>query len=123
MTTIDLRTAMTVTVPDKAKVDHTYELKAGLNDVPPEVAAHWYVKKFTLATRRVPRVVVPSSARPRMLPPAAVAAMGDALKAHPVIEAFAAEGFPVKDVIWKDDVKVVAPAPAIAPVDEKAAKA
>jgi hypothetical protein len=107
MITIDLRIPMTVTVPDKAKVEHIYTLTAGLNDVPPEVAEHWYVKKFTVPVRRVPRTVVPSSARPRMLPPAAVAAMGEALK--PVVAAPAAEP--------------AAPAPAIPPVTEKAAKA
>jgi hypothetical protein len=73
MITIDLKIPMTVTVADAAKVEHTYELKAGLNDVPPEVASHWYVKKFAQPVRRVPRVMVPSSARPGALARAAAA--------------------------------------------------
>lgn len=105
MTTIDLRIPMTVTVPDAAKVPHEYNLVEGLNEVPPEVAEHWYVQKFMRAVRRVPRVVVPSSARPRMLPPAAVATMDEALK--PAVAA------PAEAPV----------APAVAPADEKADKA
>jgi hypothetical protein len=73
MITIDLKIPMTVTVPDAAKVEHTYELKAGLNDVPSEVAKHWYVKKFLQPVRRVPRIMAPSSARPAALGRAAAA--------------------------------------------------
>lgn len=73
MITIDLKIPVTVTVPDAAKVEHTYELKAGLNDVPSEVAGHWYVKKFLQPVRRVPRVMAPSSARPAALGRAAAA--------------------------------------------------
>lgn len=111
MITIDLRIPMTVTVPDKAGVDHEYKLVEGLNDVPPEVADHWYVKKFMRPIARVPRVVVPSSARPRMLPPAAVAAMGEALTAPRVAVPTAAAPVAPAD-----------PEPTTAPA-EKAAKA
>jgi hypothetical protein len=106
MITIDLRVAMTVTVPDAAGAPHEYNLVEGLNDVPDEVAEHWYVKKYMRPVRRVPRTVVPSSARPRMLPPGAVAALGEALK--PAVAA-AAPATP--------------PAPPEPTVAEKAAKA
>jgi len=79
MITIDLRQSMTVRVPDASGTEQTYDLVAGLNDVPREVAEHWYVSKFTQPVRRVPRTVVPSAARPMDLPPAALATMAEAL--------------------------------------------
>ncbi len=62
-----------------AGVDHEYQLVEGLNDVPGEVADHWYVKKFMRPVRRVPRVVLPSAARPLPIPPATIASMADAI--------------------------------------------
>jgi hypothetical protein len=105
MITIDLRSAMTVKVPDAAKVEHTYKLVEGLNEVPQEVADHWYVKKFLRPVRRVPRVVVPSSARPSSLQRAAAKAAAEALKPD-VAAAPAAPSAPAE--------KPAAPAPAIA---------
>lgn len=58
--TIDLRTPIKVTVNDPAGIAHDYDLKEGLNDVPPEVAEHWYVSKFTRPIARVPREVIAS---------------------------------------------------------------
>jgi hypothetical protein len=81
MTTIDLKIALTVKVPDAKGVEHRYELKQGFNDVPKEVAEHWYVKKYLQPVRRVPRVVLPTSARPGFLAKRAVKAMASGLKA------------------------------------------
>jgi hypothetical protein len=91
MITIDLRTPLSVSVPDAAGEDHAYDLVEGLNDVPPEVAEHWYVKKFQRPLRRVPRTVVPSAAQPMALPPAAISTMAEALKpaTEPVVVAAA----------------------------------
>lgn len=83
MITIDLRQSLNVRVPDAAGVEHTYDLVEGLNDVPPEVAEHWYVMKFMRPVRRVPRTVVPSAAPPLALPSAAIATMAEALAADP----------------------------------------
>jgi hypothetical protein len=111
MITIDLRQAMTVKVPDAAKVEKTYKLVAGLNEVPREVADHWYVKKFLRPVRRVPRVVVPSSARPSSLQRATAKATAEALK--PVVtSAPALPSAPAE--------KPAAPAPAPADKAEKA---
>lgn len=79
-TTIDLKIALTVKVADAKGVEHQYELKEGLNDVPDEVARHWYVAKFLRPVRRVPRVVLPSSARPGFLGKRAVKTMAKGLK-------------------------------------------
>lgn len=84
MITIDLRTSLSVSVPDAAGVDQRHDLVEGLNDVPPEVAEHWYVKQFLRPVRRVPRVVAPSAARPMMLPPAVISTLAQALA--PVVE-------------------------------------
>jgi hypothetical protein len=84
MITIDLRSSLTVSVPDAAGVDHSYDLVEGLNDVPPEVAEHWYVMKFMRPVRRVPRSVVPSAARPALLPPSVISTIAEALQ--PVAE-------------------------------------
>jgi len=79
MHTIDLRQALNIRVPDAAGVEKEYQLAEGLNEVPREVAEHWYVKKFSLPVRRVPRVVLPSSARPRPIPAVAPSAPAEAI--------------------------------------------
>lgn len=58
--TIDLRTHIKITIDDSAGVPHDYDLVEGINEVPPEVAEHWYVSKFTRPVRRVPRGVIAS---------------------------------------------------------------
>jgi hypothetical protein len=86
--TIDLRRALNIRVPDAAGVEQPYELHEGLNDVPREVAEHWYVKKFCRPLRSVPRFVVPSSARP----PAVISTMAEAIA--PIAQPVAAEAAP-----------------------------
>lgn len=90
MPTIDMQIAMTVTVPDAAGVEHEVELTEGLNDVPVEVAEHWYVRKFMNPMPAAPRVVLPSTARPAFLSQQAVANMADALAATDAASANAA---------------------------------
>lgn len=74
MPTIDLR------VPIEITIDGTdYKLTEGLNDVPAGVAKHWYVSKFTRPLPSVPRMPKPFVARPAVLAPVAIKAMGEAL--------------------------------------------
>lgn len=62
MVTINLRSAIKVTIPDASGAPHEYDLVAGANEVPAEVAEHWYVKKFIVpAAGRAPRTVMPSA--------------------------------------------------------------
>lgn len=71
--TIELREAINgLVVRDGAGTERSYDLVQGLNEVPAEVAEHWYVQKFRVAPKPIPPVFIPAFAIARTDPEPAV---------------------------------------------------